>query len=147
MPSELTSCQPDQLSPPIRHNPPPRWFHGSPARIETLKSGSTVTPILELAKAFSHKPPRVEILIEDHDGDGRVTIRHNGRFDGYLYEVLVADPKTDLRQHPTSGFHPGEEMLTTRVLPLRFIELLPLAGSQVQVIDPEKGMTATPAST
>ena len=50
---------------------------------------------------------------------------------GYLYSVSVSAPDTDLRQHPESGFARGEEMLTTRDLPVELIEELPLMSEYV----------------
>ena len=32
------------------------WYHGSNARFDILRAGSTVTQWKELAEAFSHKP-------------------------------------------------------------------------------------------
>ena len=102
------------------------WFHGSPQRLEVLQEGSTVTPVVELAESFSHKPTRVGWTFEEHNGERWITIDHNGEHDGYLYKVLVDDPDADLRQHPTSGFAAGEEMLTNRDLPLEFLREVPL---------------------
>ncbi len=62
----------------------------------------------------------------------RVEIVHDGQMDGYLYEVQVSDPAVDLRPHPESTLAPGEEMLTTRELPVTLLESLLLADSQRQ---------------
>ena len=96
------------------------WYHGSPSRLEMLAAGSTVTPVIALAKAFSHKPPNVDIQIRDNTNTGEhsVTIEHDGSLPGYLYKVAVSDPSAELRQHPGSGSAPGEEMLTELDLPL-----------------------------
>lgn len=102
------------------------WFHGSPLRLDVLAEGSTVTPIVELAEAFSHKPPNLEWNIIHEDGERWVVIDHNGELDGYLFRVIVDDPESDLYQHPTTVFAPGEEMLTKRPLRLEFVRELPL---------------------
>jgi hypothetical protein len=101
--------------------PHTEWFHGSPLRLEAVAAGSTVTPVRELACVFAHKPSRVSVEIRERDGERDVAIDHNGTRPGYLYRVVVTDPAGDLRQHPTSGFALGEEMLTTRALPLQFL--------------------------
>lgn len=112
---------------PILRQLPREWFHGSPLRLDCVREGSTVTPIIELARVFSHKPPRVEINTAEHGATRTATITHTGLLDGYLYRVLVENPEADLRQHPTSAFAPGEEMLATRDIPLAFICELPMA--------------------
>ncbi len=99
-----------------------------------LRAGSTVTPILELARAFAHRPRNVSIQIHENNEQNfrRVEIVHDGQMDGYLYEVQVSDPAVDLRPHPESTLAPGEEMLTTRELPVTLLESLLLADSQRQ---------------
>ncbi|HUV03595.1 MAG TPA: hypothetical protein VMX94_00640 [Armatimonadota bacterium] len=115
-------------APPITTQQHKEWYHGSPLRIDTLCAGSTVTPVPDLARAFSHKPTRLDITIREKDGERIVTIRHNGRQSGFLYRVQVGDPAQDLRPHPTSTCAPGEEVLATRDLPLEFISEVPLVG-------------------
>ena len=114
----------EQTAPPMRESPPARWFHGSPESLHTLRKGSTVTPIAELARAFAHRPSRVGIEVHENDDAGarQVTIEHDGRRDGFLYEVEVGDPATDLLPHTGSTMAPGEEMITTRELPVRLLE-------------------------
>jgi hypothetical protein len=102
------------------------WFHGSPLRLDVLAEGSTITPVIQLAEAFSHKPPNLEWDIAHEDGERWITITHNGEHDGFLFRVVVDDPEADIFQHPTSVFAPGEEMLTSRPLRLEFIRELPL---------------------
>ena len=115
-------------APPIKLDPHTEWYHGSPQRLQTLTPGSTVTPVLELAKAFAHKPTNVNIQIRENESGRTVTIGHDGELDGYLYRVVVADPAKDLRPHPQSTSAPGEEMLTTRELAVEFLEELPIRG-------------------
>ncbi|MCK5117059.1 MAG: hypothetical protein KAR44_10695 [Candidatus Aegiribacteria sp.] len=100
------------------------WFHGSPKRLSSLLAGSTVTPVITLARAFSHKPVNLSIeVIEDEDhGKRQVRILHDGTKHGYLYRVVVDKPEIDLMQHPDSYGAPGEKMLTVQVLPLEFME-------------------------
>jgi hypothetical protein len=113
-------------APPMMEGPYTKWFHGSPLRLEAVAPGSTVTPVRELACVFAHKPSYVSIEVRERDGEREVAIDHDGARPGYLYRVVVSDPPTDLKQHPTSGFAPGEEMLTTRPLPLELICELPV---------------------
>lgn len=113
---------------PILRNLPREWFHGSPLRLSVVWKGSTVTPIIELARVFSHKPSRVDINVAERGGIRTVSISHTGTQDGYLYRVLVDDPDADLYQHPASVMAPGEEMLAQRDLPLEFICALPMAN-------------------
>jgi hypothetical protein len=104
------------------------WFHGSPKMLQTLLTGSTITPIRILARAFSHKPELLTIDVIENNGAGKrcCTLKHNGVKKGYLYRVLVEDPGNDLVQHPTSNAANGEEMLTTKPLKLELIEEIPL---------------------
>jgi hypothetical protein len=116
----------EKTAPPMQEHPAARWYHGSPKAIDELRAGSTVTPIPQLARAFAHRPGRLDINIRENDETHRrtVTIEHDGKSAGFLYEVAVADPARDLRPHPESTLAPGEEMLTTRPLPLRMLESL-----------------------
>jgi hypothetical protein len=110
------------------------WYHGSPLRLEVLTAGSTVTPIRQLAQAFSHKPTLVSITVHVTDASRQVCIEHDGERDGYLYQVRVADPEVDLRQHPGSRMAPGEEMLATRALPLQFLCHLPVREERCESV-------------
>lgn len=110
-------------APPMMLGSPTAWYHGSPRRLQFVKGGSTVTPVLELARAFSHKPTRVDVQI---GRDGLVCLQHNGTRHGYLHRVLVEDAARDLVQHPDSGFACGEEVLTTRDLPVEFLAEVPV---------------------
>ena len=118
----------EDRAPPMTLQPHTRWYHGSPNRLTVLREGSTATPVRELAKAFSHKPRTLNVDIPDGVplGERVVRISHDGTRPGYLHVVGVSDPAKDLRQHPGSGFALGEEMLTTRELPLEVIEEAPL---------------------
>ena len=113
---------------PMTTKPHIEWFHGSPKRLNTLHSGSTITPILILARAFSHKPEILSIEVNENEDTEirKFKISHDGTKHGFLYRVIVTDPKADLIQHPDSKGAPGEEMLTTRDLHLEFLEEVPL---------------------
>jgi hypothetical protein len=95
-------------------------------QLTVLAAGCTVTPVLALAKAFSHKPDNVRIEIRERGPQRTTIIRHDGAFAGKLYRVLVENPEADLRQHPGSTGALGDEMLTTRDLPLEFLQEVPL---------------------
>ena len=107
------------------------WFHGSPRKLVSLRAGSTVTPVLALAKAFSHKPDSLEIQVRKNTDSGQrhIEIKHNGTKPGYLYRVVVGEPSRDLKQHPGATGATGEEMLTTRELVLTFIDSLPVRST------------------
>ena len=49
------------------------WYHGSPYELTTIRKGSTITPNIDLARVFSHKPSCVSI--EDNE-----LIKHNENF-------------------------------------------------------------------
>jgi hypothetical protein len=106
------------------------WFHGSPLKLTILRKGSTVTPVMELAMAFSHSPLSVSIETWTTGTGRRFRIKHNGDDDGYLYQVLVENPTKDLEQHPGSTLAPGEEMLTTIDLELQLLAELPMRRSK-----------------
>ena len=115
-------------APPMTLKPHTEWYHGSPRRLQMLAVGSTVTPVIELARVFAHKPRNVDIRIHDNTetGEHSVTIVHDGSVRGFLYKVAVSDPATQLKQHPGSGAAAGEETLTEVELPLEFLEEVPL---------------------
>jgi len=90
------------------------WYHGSPLRLDVLRTGSTMTQWRDLARVFSHKPLIVSI------SDGR-EIQHNGTRPGYLYEVAEPVAAEDVELHPRTTMGPGDEWLTHRELRLRLI--------------------------
>lgn len=124
-------------APPLRQVPPARWFHGSTHTMDHLRAGSTVTPVVELARAFAHRPQHVDMKIRENDGKNvrRVEITHDGQSDGYLYEVEISAPDEQLRAHPESTMAPGDEMLTTCALPVRLLEAVSSADSRHQVYE------------
>lgn len=135
----------EESAPPIRKSPAKRWYHGSSARLDTLRPGSTVTPIVELARAFAHKPANVPFTVRENTDEGwrRVVIQHDGSEAGYLYEVTVGDPAADLKPHAESRMAPGEEMVTTRGLPVRLLEELPAGADAIQEITDTLGERGT----
>lgn len=105
------------------------WYHGSPAKLTSLRSGSTITRIKTLARAFSHKPEHVIIEIEQSEtssGRGRVTLTQDGLCGGYLYKVFVNNQEADTMEDPDSVMFPGDEVLTSRELPVELLEEIPL---------------------
>ena len=113
---------------PISLKEQTEWFHGSPQKLHTLLTGSTITPVKTLARAFSHKPEILSFEVAEKSSIGKrcCTIKHDGVKHGYLYRVMVEDPSIDIIQHPESNAAQGDEMLTTRPLKLEFLEELPL---------------------
>jgi len=92
------------------------WYHGSPLRLETLRAGSTITPLRDLARVFSHKPPVVSL----DDTGGRIEIRHNGSLAGWLYRVLEVS-EVLVFPHPRSSMPAGLEWLTAVDLRLELL--------------------------
>lgn len=91
------------------------WYHGSNARFDVLREGSTVTQRRELAEAFSHKP---SMLVMEDDG----SIWHNGSEKGWLY--VVDEPVeigADVYPHPRTIMEENAEWLTRRPLKVRLI--------------------------
>ena len=76
----------DGHAPPLLNGEHTEWYHGSPLRIDVLKSGSTVTPIPSYAKAMSHKPSKLEVdmRVNSETGERRVTFSQNGTRDGFF---------------------------------------------------------------
>ena len=69
------------------------WYHGSPAKLKVLKAGSSVTPFMEIAKAYSHKPEHLEpSVVEDTEKNQiHVKVKHDGRRSGFIYQVMIAN--------------------------------------------------------
>lgn len=100
------------------------WFHGSPAKLTTLKPGSSITPFIEVAKAYSHKPKHLVLSLSENSesGNTHVEVKHDGVKYGYLYEVMISNPRQEMRL-PVENLGPlGEEMVTTQDNALRLIE-------------------------
>lgn len=99
----------------IEIDPKGVWYHGSNARFDALREGSTVTQWRELAEAFSHKPAM--LCIED---DG--SIWHNGAERGWLYVIdEPVDVENDVYPHPRTAMDENAEWLTRRALKVRMI--------------------------
>lgn len=90
------------------------WYHGSPLKLDVLRTGSTMTQWRDLARVFSHKPPIVSI------SDDR-RLQHNGTQPGCLYEIAEPVAAGDVEPHPRTTMSPGDEWLTHRELRLRLI--------------------------
>ena len=129
----------EECPPPLRNTPSQHWYHGSASLLQFLRPGSSVTPVVELAKAFARRPSRIDILVHENDEENvrKVTLEDDGKRDGYLYEVEITDPATDLRANPESKMAPGEELLTTRGLRVRLIEQVSVAAGPAQKITEE----------
>jgi len=90
------------------------WFHGSPLELATLRKGSSITQIEELARVFSHRPGIVSV-----SDDG--TIKHNGKEKGRVYRVTGAVTAADIHEHPRSSWQQGWEWITNREFKLEFL--------------------------
>ncbi|MHC4716007.1 MAG: hypothetical protein ACYS5V_03495, partial [Planctomycetota bacterium] len=108
---------------PMLLDRPRRWYHGSDRRLASLRPGSAVSPVMELSRAFAHRPNRIDINVHENTDENwrRVVIETNGQREGFLHEVDVADPEADLRPVDGSKMAPGDEMETTRELPAHLI--------------------------
>lgn len=93
------------------------WYHGSPRKLTTLRTGSTITVHYHLARVFSHKPGLVSINDEEQ-------IQHNGRLDGYLYIIDEPVTEDDIEPHPASTMGEQMEWITKRELRLKLQETL-----------------------
>lgn len=94
------------------------WYHGSPLPLEMLAVGSSITRNLELAIAFSHKPSRLSV---DNDG----VIHHDGKENGYLYEIDEIVSSEDIYVHPeVNEVSPDDpwEWLTKKAFRLKLIK-------------------------
>ncbi len=66
------------------------WYHGSPTKLSSLRKGSMVTPFVEIAKAFSHKPKLLSM------SEDMKSVKHNGQIPGLLYVVAEEVTEDDL---------------------------------------------------
>lgn len=99
-----------------------QWYHGSPAKLTILKTGSSITPFMEIAKAYSHKPSRLNLsVLEDTEKNlVHVEVKHDGRRPGFIYQVMITAPN-EIRE-PDENLGPlGEEMVTTQKMTVRLI--------------------------
>jgi len=90
------------------------WFHGSPLALETLRRGSTITQIEQLARVFSTQPSIVSV-----SDDGK--IRHDGKLRGRVYRVTGRLTFDDISEHPRSSMKKGWEWITKKELKLEFL--------------------------
>lgn len=118
------------------------WYHGSPDRLTCIRSGSTITGNKILAMAFSHKPVLLQIKVTENEETGlrTVTLKQDGTSNGYLYRVILDDPKTDTREDPESVMFAGDEVLTTRELKVELLEEIPLRSEYIFDIKVKAGI-------
>lgn len=98
---------------------PKTWYHGSPAKLSKLRSGSTISANRDLARIFSHKP---SLVVQDYDAQGNMLIKHSGHQAGWLYRIAEPVQPEDLLPHPRSSMEAGQERLTCRELALELLE-------------------------
>lgn len=91
------------------------WYHGSQQALAILRAGSSITQIVDLARAFSHRPT---LLSWSDDG----TIKHDGTALGYLYRVSEEVRPDDVYPHPHPINADRWEWLTRRELRVQLIE-------------------------
>ena len=96
----------------------PMWYHGSPAALETIRAGSTITQDRDIARVFSHKPSMVSV----ESASGGQRIAHNGTGPGFLYRISDDVGPNDVEPHPRSTMDEGTEWLTRRELRVTLIE-------------------------
>lgn len=102
------------MSEPKRVGP---WYHGSPEKLTYLRQGSMVSPYIEVAKAFSHKP---SILTFDNDPSA---VSHNGQVPGRLYCLADEPDEGDLAVLSGTADTHWE---VQRDLPVRFLCEVPI---------------------
>ena len=98
------------------------WYHGSQRELTELRTGSSITQIRNLAKAFSHRPTLVTVSKQDESLSYSCNVKHNGVTPGFLYTVSEAIGPDDIYPHPHPANADGWEWLTRRILKLKFIE-------------------------
>ena len=91
------------------------WYHGSDRPLTILKNGSSITQVVEVARAFSHQPGLVE-MSDDY------RIRHNGTATGYLHIVDEPLSTADIEPHPHQANELKWEWLIKREIRVRLIE-------------------------
>jgi len=94
------------------------WYHGSPLRLESIRTGSTITQDKDLARVFSHKPP---IVSQGFGADGVRHIKHSGKTPGFLYRIAEDIREEDVSPHPETTMGPGQEWLVARDLKVALI--------------------------
>jgi hypothetical protein len=103
---------------PIDNSESQIWYHGSPLFLEMLAAGSSITRNRELAIAFSHKPTQLGV-----SDDGKIS--HNGKENGYLYEIAKYVSLEDIFVHPdVASISPNDqwEWVTKRPFRLNLIQ-------------------------
>lgn len=94
------------------------WYHGSPAVLHELQTGSTITQDRDLARIFSHKPALVS---QAFAADGQRTLKHSGTGAGLLYRIVEPVAVSDVVPVPNSAMGAGQEWQTTRPLRVKCI--------------------------
>ncbi len=85
------------------------WYHGSPDKLSVLKKGASVSPYVEIASAFAHKPTALQISVHESNQGMELVIRHNEQRPGHLPDVDVPDPNAELtlNRRPPIGRRTG----------------------------------------
>ena len=97
-----------------KHNGP--WYHGSPEELTVLSAQSWVTPFVEMAKAFAHKPSLISF---GEDGG----VKHDGQLPAFLYVVDEETAPEDVSYlRDTAQTH----WQTQRDLRLKLVQPLPI---------------------
>lgn len=69
------------------------WYHGSQRELTVLRTGSSITEHVAIARAFSHRP-RLTSISDDN------SVQHDGTTPGYLYVVDEEISPDDIYPHP-----------------------------------------------
>jgi hypothetical protein len=92
------------------------WYHGSPEKLTILRRESWVTPFVEVAKAFAHKPSLISFGDEG-------SVKHDGQVPAFLYIVDEVTAQQDICYlRDTAQTH----WQTQRDLCLKLVSLLPI---------------------
>lgn len=91
------------------------WYHGSQRELTVIRSGSSVSQSIDVARAFSHRP---SLLGMSDDGN----IHHNGVELGFLHVVDEPITEDDIKPHPHQANALKWEWLVQREIRVRLIE-------------------------
>lgn len=104
------------------------WYHGTQRPLSELRPGSSITPYLAIAQAFSHRPSLVST--------GRA-VRHNGASPGYIYLIDESIGPDDVYPDAHQANAEQWEWRNQRPLRLRLLEFRPEAPQEEQLTEEE----------
>jgi hypothetical protein len=100
------------------------WYHGSDQQLTSLRVGSSITQLRDLARAFSHRPT---LLAQSEGG----SVRHNGERPGYLYRVAEELQPDDIYAHPHPINATRWEWQITREVAVELLEVTEVRADEL----------------